>query len=64
MIIVLVAIVIIMITKPFSSVSHRKVYCDSPCCTKICGEDNHYVFNIDTHENVNSDSDSDKDIDK
>ena len=57
------------ITKPFSFLSHCKISCDSPCCTKIrgktCGEDNHCVFNIDTHENVNSDSDSDKeDTDK
>ena len=38
------------ITKPFSFLSHCKVSCDSPCCTKICGEDNHCKFNIDTHE--------------
>ena len=48
------------ITKPFSFLSHCKVPCDSPCCTKICGEDNHCVFNTGTHENVNSDSGSDK----
>ena len=29
------------ITKPFSFLSHCKVSCDSPCCTNICGEDNH-----------------------
>ena len=49
------------ITKPFSCLSHCKVSCDSPCCTKLCGEDNHCVFNIDTHGNVNSDSDEDED---
>ena len=48
------------ITKPFSFSSHCKVSCDSPCCTKICGEDNRCIFNIDTHENVNSDSDGDE----
>ena len=47
------------ITKPFIFLSHCKVSCDSPCCTKLCGEHNHCVFNIDTHENVNSDSDED-----
>ena len=52
------------ITKPISCLSHCKVSCDSPCCTKICGEDNHCVFNIDTHENVTSDSDEDEDTDK
>ena len=45
------------IPKPFSPLSHCKVPCDSPCCTKTCGEDNHCVFNADTHEHVNSDSD-------
>ena len=49
------------ITKPFSCLSHCKVSCDSPCCTKLCGDDNHCMFNIDTHENVNSDSDEDTD---
>ena len=29
-----------------------KVSCDSPCCVKICGD----KTNIDTHENVISDS--------
>ena len=48
------------ITKAFPFVPHCKVPCDSPCCTKLCGEDNRCVFNIDTHESVNSDSDSDK----
>ena len=51
------------ITKPSSFLSHCKVSCDSPCCTKICGEDNHCIFNIDTHEYVNSDSDEEQ-IDK
>ena len=36
--------------KPFSFLSHCKVSCDSPCCVKICGEDNHCNINIDTHE--------------
>ena len=42
--------------KPFSFLSHCKVSCDSPCCVKICGEDNHCNVNIDTHEHVISDS--------
>ena len=41
--------------KCFSCLSHCKVSCDSPCCVKICGEYNHCIFNIDTHENVISD---------
>ena len=45
------------ITKPFSCLSHCKVSCDSPCCTKTRGEDDHYIFKIDTHENVISDND-------
>ena len=52
-------------TKPFSFLNHCKVSCDSPCCTKIRGVDNHCVFNIDTHENISSDIGSDKeDTDK
>ena len=44
--------------KPFSFfLSHCKVSCDSPCRTKLCGEDNHCIFNINTRENVISDSD-------
>ena len=43
------------ITKPFIFLSHCKVSCDSPCC-KMCGEDNHCICNVDTHEYVNSDS--------
>ena len=43
--------------KPFSFfLSHCKISCDSPCCVKICGEDNHCNINIDKHENVTSDS--------
>ena len=26
------------ITKPFGFLNHCKVSCDSPCCTKLCGE--------------------------
>ena len=52
------------ITKPFSCLSHCKVSCYSPCCTKLCGEYNHCIFNIDTHGNVNSDNDEDDDTTK
>ena len=45
------------IAEQFPFLSHCKVSYDSPCCVKICGEDNHCMFNIDTHENVISDSD-------
>ena len=48
-------------TKPFSCLSQCKISCNSPCCTKLCREYNHCVLNIDTHENVNSDSDEDED---
>ena len=42
------------ITKPCSFLSHCKVSCDSPCCTKIFGdEDNHCICNVDTHEYIN-----------
>ena len=41
--------------KPFSCLSHCKVSCDSPWCVKLCREDNHCMYNIDTHENVISD---------
>ena len=51
------------LTKPSSCLSHCKVSCGSPCCTKARGEDSQCVFNIDTHENANSDSDS-EDTDK
>ena len=47
-----------IITKPFPFLSHCKVSCDSPCCTKIFGDENsHCICNVDTHEYVNSDSD-------
>ena len=36
--------------------SHCKVSCDSPCCVKVCGEDNRCNMNSDTHEHI-SDSD-------
>ena len=49
-----------IITKPFPFLSHCKVSCDSPCCSNICGEDNHCIVNIDTHENVISDSDEEQ----
>ena len=43
-----------IITKPFSFLSHCKVSCDSPCCTKVFGdENNHCICNIDTHEYIN-----------
>ena len=52
------------ITKPFSLLSHCKVSCDSPCCTKLFGDkDNHCKCNIDSHEHVNTDSDEEQ-IDK
>ena len=38
--------------KPFGFVSPCKVSCDSSCCVKICGEDNHCNVNIDTHEHI------------
>ena len=41
---------------PFSFLSHCNILCDSPCCVKICGEDNHCNVHIDTHEHINSDS--------
>ena len=41
--------------KPFSFLSHI-ISCDSPCCVKLCGEDNHCNCSVDTHE-----YDSDKD---
>ena len=42
--------------KPFGCLSHCKISCGSPCCTKICGEDNHCNVNIGTHEYVYSGS--------
>ena len=45
------------ITEPPSFLSHYKVSCDSPCCTKVFSdEDNHCTCNIETHEHI-SDSD-------
>ena len=49
------------ITEPFPFLSHCKVSCDSPCCTKTNVEDNHCILNNDTHGYVNSDSDEDTD---
>ena len=48
--------------KPFSFLPHCKLSCDSPCCVKIRGEDNHCNINIDTHEHI-SDSEEEQ-IDK
>ena len=31
--------------------------CGSPCCQSLCGENNHCIFDTDTHEYVNGDSD-------
>ena len=31
--------------KPLRCLSHCKVSCDSPCCVKIYGEDNHCNVN-------------------
>lgn len=36
--------------KPFSFLSHTKISCDSPCCIRLCGEDNHCNCSVDTHE--------------
>ena len=47
--------------KPSSFLSHCKVSCDSPCCTKLCGEDNQCNVNTDTHEHIN---DSEEEIEK
>ena len=47
--------------KPCSFLSHCKVSCDSPCCVKLCGEDNHCNVNIDTHEHI-SDSEEEEHI--
>ena len=50
------------VTKPFSCLSHCKISCDSPCCTKTFGdEDNHCICNNDTHEYV---SDEEEQIEK
>ena len=43
-----------IITEPFSFLSHCKVSCGSPCCTKIFGdENNHCIRNVDTHAYIN-----------
>lgn len=53
------------ITKPFSSLSDCKVSCGSPCCQLFCGEHNHCILNIDTHEYISgSDENADKHISK
>ena len=38
--------------KPFSLLNHCKVPCGSPCCVKICGEDNRCNINTDTHGHI------------
>ena len=48
--------------KPFCFLSHCKVSCDSPCCTKFCGEDNHCNVNIGTHVYVNSGSEEEEQV--
>ena len=52
--------------KPFSFLSHTKISCDSPCCVKLCGEeDNHCNCSVDTHEyDIESDKEKDEDTDK
>ena len=53
--------------KPFSFLSHTKISCDSPCCVRLCGEeDNHCNCSVDTHEyDIESDKESkDEDTDK
>ena len=40
------------ITKPFSFLSHCKLSFDSPCCKSLCGDDNHCICNVDTHEYI------------
>ena len=32
--------------------SHCKVSFDSPCCQYLCGENDHCISNIDTHEYI------------
>ena len=48
--------------KPFTFLSHCKVSCGSPCCVKICGEDNHCNINADTHETIISDNEEEEHI--
>jgi hypothetical protein len=54
------------VLKPFSFLSHTKISCDSPCCVKLCGDDNHCNCSVDTHEyDIESDKESkDEDTDK
>ena len=47
--------------KTFSFLSHCEISCDSPCCQSLCGDNDHCIFNIDTHEYI---SDSDEYIGK
>jgi len=49
------------IIKPFSFLSHIKISCDSPCCVRLCGDDNHCNCNIDTHEyDIENESDKEE----
>ena len=32
--------------------SHCRISFDSPCCQYLCGENNHCICNIDTHEYI------------
>ena len=48
--------------KPFSFISHCKVSCDSPCCVKMCGGDNHCNINFGTHEAIISDSEEEEHV--
>ena len=52
----------IVITKPFTFLSHCKLTCESPCCQSLCGENHHCIFNISTHGYISRDSG--EDIDK
>ena len=45
------------ITKPLSFLSHCKMSRDSQCCQSLCGDNNHCMLNIVTHEYISSDSD-------
>ena len=40
------------ITKPFGFLSHCKISFDSPRCQSLCGDDNHCICNVDTHEYI------------
>ena len=48
--------------KPFSFLSYCKVSCGSPCCVKICGEDNRCNSNTDTHDTIISDSEEEEHV--